>query len=115
MYVFAFISWWYSDGWKSFARRLGEFLRNTLDFFSMGLLLKTLFAPFRQISAGTPKLVDRLISRFVGFFTRLFLLIMGSLAVLVEAVVIFTLLVLWPLLPLLPFVALVLMFMGVKF
>ena len=56
--------WWYSTGWKKLIERVRESLLNVYDYFSLGLLLKTLFAPWRQISAGRvrgplQKFVDR--------------------------------------------------------
>ena len=81
------LSWWYGAGWKACLRGLRERLVSSYDYFSIGLLAKTLFAPFRQISAGKVRgpiglqwraFVDRLISRFIGAFVRLILIVVGS-------------------------------------
>jgi hypothetical protein len=47
----AFISWWYGKGfvWKS--ERILSGIERSINTFSLGLLLKTWFAPFRQIDA----------------------------------------------------------------
>ena len=45
--------WWYSSGWKVFVSKLKTTLENITDFFSMGSLVRTLFKPYRQISAAT--------------------------------------------------------------
>ena len=74
MLMFSLLSWWYSDGWKTFTGELLHGLRNTADFFSISSLFKTFFAPFRQISAHE-KFLDRLISRIVGSAVRFFLII----------------------------------------
>lgn len=83
--------------------------------------MRTLFAPFKQTqSQGRGSLdmrmrtfIDNLVSRFVGFFARSFIIIAGlvcSLFVLVTGVIF---VVLWPLIPLALPVALILMAIGV--
>ena len=81
--------------------RVRESLLDVYDYFSLGLLLKTLFAPWRQISAGRVRgplsvqlraFFDRLVSRIIGGFIRTFVLIIGSIVV-------------WPLVPIFPVVA----------
>ena len=52
MFVVGVYFWWYNTGWKKLIERVRESLLNVYDYFSLGLLLKTLFAPWRQISAG---------------------------------------------------------------
>jgi hypothetical protein len=51
MLVVGFLQWWYTRGWMGFAQGLLDKIRSLADFFSLGLLLRTLFYPFRQISA----------------------------------------------------------------
>lgn len=89
-----------------------ERLRSTADFFSIGSLARTLFAPFRQISAHAGFL-DRLISRCVGAVTRFFIIVFGVVAIIVEAILGLILIIIWPLIPLLPFGCVVLTVMGV--
>ena len=50
--VTSLLTWWYTDGWRARAGIVSHRLDATIDYFSFDLLLKTLFAPFRQISAG---------------------------------------------------------------
>ena len=92
-----------------------------MDYFSIGLLLKTLFAPFRQISAGNVRgsldvqlraFFDRLISRCIGAVVRLIMIGAGAVAILLNIVVSAVLLLGWMLLPLLPLVGLVLFLVG---
>ena len=87
-------------------------LRNAADFFSIGSLTRTLFAPFRQISAHAGFL-DRLISRCVGAVTRFFIIIFGIIAISVEAILGLLLVIVWPAIPLLPIGCVVLTMMGV--
>lgn len=116
--------WWYSAGWGVFARKLKGKFANVVDFFSMPSLIKTLFKPYRQISAagvsGTVSLdvkfrafLDKLISRIVGFFARLILLIVGTFLMILCAVFGLIMIVVWPILPLLPIAGIVLAVSGV--
>ena len=111
--------WWYSRGWQVFIDKLRTTLTNILDFFSMGSLVRTLFKPFRQISAETASssssldlkfhmFIDRLVSRIVGFFSRLIILLAGSVIILLGGIFSLMLIILWPIVPLLPIVGLVL-------
>jgi len=52
MFVVGLISWWYSVGWRRMVASVWGSVERLYDTFSLGLLLKTLFAPWRQISAG---------------------------------------------------------------
>ena len=113
MFVLGILSWWYGAGWRQRAVRLREHLAATEDYFSIDLLLRTLFSPFRQISAGKVKgslsvqmhaFFDRLISRMIGGMVRLFMVVVGSVAIGLYAVIGAALLVAWAAVPLLPIV-----------
>jgi hypothetical protein len=117
MIMWGMVAWWYTDGWRQCLRRTRERLDATLDFFSFGLLLQTLFSPFRQISAGNVRgsfevqmraFFDQLISRVIGMVVRLITIAIGSIVVLVNLFVALVLLIGWVFVPLLPFVGLVL-------
>lgn len=118
------LSWWYLSGWGLFAKKLGARFANLADFFSMSSLIRTLFQPYRQISAGSAAadsslemkfhaFTDRLISRCVGFFTRLFLLIIGIIVLILTGVVGLVMIIIWPLIPFLPIAGIALTCMGV--
>lgn len=101
---------------------LGRKLGNAMDFFSLGLLLKTLFEPFKQISGGTVEgspdarfqaFLDRLFSRVIGAVVRIGLLFVGVLIVALELVAGVALIVAWPIIPLLPIIGLALTLGGV--
>lgn len=115
------ISWWYGEGWMQRAGLIKERLARTLDFFSIGLLLRTLFSPFRQISAGKANgplsvklraLADKLISRLIGAGLRVVMILTASVAVTVQAVFGAVILVVWAVIPLFPLVGVVLWTMG---
>lgn len=123
MLIVALFSWWYGLGWLDQIQRLHGRLDRAVETFSIPQLLKTLFAPFRQISAGQVRgpigvqlraWADRTVSRCVGAAVRLIIIGigLGYLALQVIAGVIW--LVLWPLLPALPLVAIGLVVLGVR-
>ena len=117
--------WWYSGGFKFFVEKLFEKLRNTADFFSILDLLRTLFSPFRQISAGTTSslaldvrfraFLDRLFSRFFGAFIRIFITLIGIVVLTIQFILSLVLIILCPFLPLAPLGCLFLYFNGVIF
>lgn len=115
------VIWWYTDGWHQCLVRVRERIAATLDYFSIDLLLGTLFAPFRQISAGQVRgsldmqvraFFDRLISRFVGMMVRLITIVVGSIVIAFNMLAGGVLLLLWALVPLLPFIGLGLFLLG---
>lgn len=52
MQLVALLSWWYGSGVLRMFRTVQMKFASLLDYFSIDLLARTLFAPFRQISAG---------------------------------------------------------------
>lgn len=121
MFIVGLLSWWYMDGWKWRARIMHEHIESTLDYFSIDLLLKTLFSPFRQISAGSVRgpleaqiraFFDLLISRFIGAIVRLIMIFVGSLAITFHLLAGGLVLVLWGLVPFLPLIGMVLFILG---
>lgn len=116
--------WWYSSGWKVFVGKLKTALSNTTDFFSMSSLVRTLFKPYRQISAEVARdgasldikfhmFLDRLVSRIVGFFSRLTLLFVGIIIIIFGGIISILLIILWPIIPLLPVAGVILTAIGV--
>jgi hypothetical protein len=121
MVIWGIVTWWYTDGWRQCWLRFHERLEATLDFFSIDLLLRTLFAPFRQISAGgvngpldmqLQAFFDRLISRCIGTVVRLIMIVVGGVTVLLSTVIGGLLLLLWAFVPLLPFIGVILYIAG---
>lgn len=111
--VIALISWWYGAGWSRLVRQCGGRVRGCLEFFSVQLLLRTLFDPFRQIGtdgagqsldAQVRAWGDRMFSRLVGFAVRSMVIIFGftiATALLVASAV---QIIAWPFVPALPLV-----------
>ena len=96
-------------------------LAASADFFSVGLLASTIFAPFRQISAGKVSgpigyqmraFFDRLISRFIGAFVRMSMIVVGLVTMFFQVVFGLILIVMWPILPPFLVIGLILMVIG---
>ena len=116
MFIVGVISWWYSVGWKRAAVDVWESIERLYDTFSLGLLLKTLFAPWRQISAGKVRgpigvqlraFFDRLVSRIIGGFIRIITLLIGVAALCLMLLIGLLRLAIWPLVPAMPAVMVV--------
>lgn len=121
MFLTGVVRWWYTEGWRQRVDLTRERLARTLDFFSLSLLLKTLFSPFRQISAqrvtGSLKaqlqaFFDKLISRFIGAFMRSIIIIVGLLTIALHLMWGAVSLVFWVCVPLFPLVGLGLFCIG---
>ena len=122
MFMVGLISWWYGRGWVEQWRRIGGRFMATVDFFSIGQLLSTFFAPFRQISADTASdgsftaevggLFDTLLSRFIGATVRFFTILFGVAVIILQAVYELIIMIAWWFLPLLPIVGLILFAIG---
>lgn len=117
MHLLALVSWWYGLGWlDQVALVRGRFVRAT-DRYSLALLFRTLFSPFKQLDAnngGKKALdaqfrawVDRLVSRCIGAMIRSFMILVGSVVLVFEAVFAVFRLVMWPILPIAPLIGLI--------
>jgi len=121
MFLVGILSWWYGKGWLGRVDMMKRRFTVLVDLFSVSLLLRTLFAPFRQISAGSTGVslkekiqafFDRLISRCVGFTVRSFMILFGLVAMLAQLVFGFVVLLAWLIIPMLPIIGLVMMAIG---
>lgn len=107
MLVVAFIRWWYGQGWRENADRLRGRLHNTYLEFSVPILIKTLFSPWRRIiSYGRGSLEDRaratldnIVSRSVGLVVRISALMAAVIIISLNALLGSVWLAIWPLLP----------------
>ena len=121
MFIIGMLSWWYGAGWRQRVVILRERLAKTVDYFSIDLLAKTLFAPFRQISAGRVNgplgvkmqaFFDRLISRMIGMMIRSTMIVMGVGTIIVHSVLGLITVIMWAFIPLLPLVGVLMMLSG---
>lgn len=121
MLIVSFLTWWYGAGWKQQLISLQERIASTYDYFSIDLLVRTLFSPFRQISAGSIRgplgvqiraWFDRLLSRTIGAIVRLVMIVVGAVALLITVLLGIILVLIWSIVPLLPAVGLVMTLAG---
>jgi hypothetical protein len=121
MFIVGLLSWWYGAGWQQRFTMLKERLAMTVDYFSIDLLAKTLFAPFRQISAGQVNgplgvkmhaFFDRLISRVVGAMVRSTMIVMGVGAIFIHSLIGMITVIVWAFVPLLPLFGVMLFISG---
>lgn len=122
MQFVALVSWWYGSGWLDQIGLIrGRFAR-VADRYSLSLLIRTLFSPFKQLDAyggGGGALdarlrswLDRQISRMIGAMIRIFMIVVGVIVICAEALVATLRLLVWPLIPLSPLIGLVLALTG---
>lgn len=122
MFLVGIFQWWYGAGWLRHVRRSYVGILRTADVFSIGLLLKTLFNPFKQISAADVNgslpvqfqaFLDKLFSRAVGTAIRSFTIIIGLVVIVIRTLWTCVSIVAWTLLPLMPIVGVVFWMMGI--
>jgi len=121
MFLVGIISWWYGNGWKSRLVMTKSALVRSLDFYSIDLILRTLFSPYRQISAESSvgsmgvnfrAMIDKLISRIVGFIVRSFVLVFGMLVIVTQTLIGIIIGILWLFIPLIPVFGLIMYVIG---
>jgi hypothetical protein len=105
--LFSFFVWWYGPGWLSAIRDIPKRTVGVSRSFSVAILVKTLFAPWKRITtvpgagldAKLRAIVDNMMSRLIGFTVRLIVLV-AALLLSLGTLIFFTLVALaWPLLP----------------
>jgi len=113
MFILGLLSWWYTTGWRGRLFGLRDKLASTIDYFSIDLLLRTFFSPFRQISAGRVDgglnvqmraFFDRLISRMIGAVIRLVMIIVGIIAIIFHTVLGTVFVAIWAFIPIFPII-----------
>jgi len=105
--ILEMLRWWYVSGWMQAIRRIRTWTMGVERAFSLSLLLKTLFAPWRRIvtargrslDAQMHAAVDNLVSRCVGFFIRIFVIIAALCAMLGAFIAGIITAAVWPFLP----------------
>ena len=122
MFMVGLISWWYGRGWVDQWRRMSSRFMSTLEFFSIGQLIETLFSPYRQISANTNgngsfgdavrASIDKLFSRGIGAIIRSFTIIVGIIAIIFQGLYEAAIMVAWWFVPILPIAGFILLAIG---
>jgi hypothetical protein len=121
MFFVGMLSWWYGNGWRARVGVMSRQLGATSDYFSITLLLRTLFSPFRQISAGSVSgsigdqaraFLDKTISRLIGAILRISMVIMGVIVIILQIVLNILMIIIWPVIPALPIIGLIFTVVG---
>lgn len=121
MFIVGILSWWYSTGWIARVFAVKNQLVRTYDYFSIGLLASSLFAPYRQISAGGVKgpvsvmlraFFDRQLSRVIGAVARTILIVIGLVWIAVQVTIGVLTIIGWSMLPFAPLAGFILMVSG---
>lgn len=121
MFIAGLLRWWYSAGYVGCAKGCMVRLESAMDYFSIGLLLRTMFSLFRQDGAGgsggsismkMQRFLGRLISRFIGAGVRFVVLVVGLVTITIIAVGSLISLIIWAIVPILPFIGLILTLSG---
>ena len=107
MLALELLTWWYSRGWLELAHRSAKFVSDLYNYFSVNLLLRTIFAPWKRIiSYGSQSLNeklrslgDNLVSRMVGLGVRLVVLITAVILLFLSLVISVVAVLVWPLVP----------------
>ena len=106
---FSYAVWHYSRGLQDFLNVWSNFLWFLYNFFSVSLLVRTLFSPWRRmdelgrsgfhLKAFLEKFVTNLIVRGIGICARFFVIVSGCLTILTGFILGFIFFVAWCLLP----------------
>ncbi len=115
MLALAFFKWWYGPGWLKLVASVKGRISGTINSFSVPLLLRTLFSPWRRIIspggdnviAGLRATLDNTVSRFVGLGVRLIVVITATIIVSFVFIGGVAAIIAWPLVPVVAVVLLV--------
>lgn len=108
--IVVFWRWYYGEAIKNVLTAWRNFILFALNYFSIPLLLKTLFAPWKRDITKRPRglnlkkffeyLTFNLISRSVGFLVRIFMIVVGTAFLIITIVAGAVFFALWIILPL---------------
>ena len=121
MFLVGILSWWYTKGLIRRVQIIKTRLIMSSDMFSILLLLRTLFNPFRQISANDAAVsfadqikafFDKLLSRCIGFVVRLFMIFFGLIVLTIQFIFGLLVIIFWLIMPILPVAGMVMLIIG---
>jgi hypothetical protein len=107
MLALELLTWWYGRGWLGVAKNTHRRMIRTSHLFSVPILVRTLFAPWRRIvtsrgaglDSAVRSTVDNMVSRGVGFMVRLLTLLTASVVMILVLILSVMELLLWPVIP----------------
>lgn len=102
------LAWWYTEGWRVISREAGARVVRVSHLFSLPILIRTLWAPWRRITttpgagldAKVRALGDNMVSRVIGFSVRGLVLIAAGLILLLVGCYGVLMIAVWPFVPL---------------
>jgi len=108
--ILVFWKWYYGEAMKNVLAAWRNFILFALNYFSIPLLLRTLFAPWKRDITRKPRGLDikklfdylafNLISRGLGFLVRVITILVGIVFLILVAVAGAIFFVLWLVMPL---------------
>ncbi len=106
--MISLFDWWYGAGWAGVVRSTQRRLAKLAGMFSIAILLRTLFSPWKRIITYPGASIDtklkafgdNLVSRCIGFTIRFFVLIAAAVMFVLLGFAGLLELVAWPLVPL---------------
>lgn len=109
MLALSLVTWWYSKGWLNAVTNLESMVTGISRLFSVPILLRTLFAPWKRIisypgsslDAKIRAFADNMVSRAVGFVVRILVLLTAVVMEALAGSLGILWIMLWPCLPLL--------------
>lgn len=108
MLILDMFSWWYVQGWLQVAKNAWHRMIRVSNMFSVPILLRTLWAPWRRIitypgaslEAKLRAFGDNLVSRCIGFTVRLLVLLTAGILLVLTGGLGVAAVICWPLVPL---------------
>ena len=105
--MLSYFSWWYGQGFAGLVRAVLRRMEQLAEMFSVAILVRTLFSPWRRIitypgaglEAHVRAMLDNMVSRVIGLFVRVVVLLSAAVMFTLLAVVSAVQIILWPLLP----------------
>jgi len=109
MLAISLVTWWYSKGWINTMTNLSSMVTGISRLFSVPILLRTLFAPWKRIisypgsslDAKMRAFADNMVSRAVGFVVRILVLLTALIVEALAGSIGIIWIILWPCIPLL--------------
>ena len=106
--IVALFQWWYGAGLRQISRNISYWPSLIYRNFSVPLLAKHLFAPWRRIinpggrclQTQLRAALDNTVSRFVGFMSRILVIFTALIGMLLAIIAALIIVIIWPLLPL---------------
>src|SRR5664279_5513590 len=94
MIALEILTWWYRQGWTAVAKNAEQRFFKVSHLFSVPILVRTLFAPWRRIitypgasiDAKVRAMGDNMVSRVVGFTVRTMVLFSAGVMLLFTVV-----------------------------